>query len=42
MSAYVLLSLLNKLGKEDKMQGLPSILSFFATNLFNAIFVCLI
>ena len=27
MSAHVLLSLLNKLGKRDKMCGLPSILS---------------
>ena len=34
MSAHVLLSLLNKLGKRDKMQGLPSILSFFR-NEFN-------
>ena len=29
MSAHVLLSLLNELGKRDKMRGLPSILSFF-------------
>ena len=29
MSAHVLLNLLNKLGKRDKIQGLPSILSFF-------------
>ena len=29
MSAHVLLNLLNKLGKRDKMQGLPSILSHF-------------
>ena len=29
MSAYVLLNLLNKLGKRDKMRGLPSILSLF-------------
>ena len=29
MSAHVLFNLLNKLGKRDKMQGLPSILSFF-------------
>ena len=34
MSAHVLLNLLNKLGKSDKMQGLPSILSFFR-NEFN-------
>ena len=27
MSAHVLLNLLSKLGKRDKMQGLPSILS---------------
>ena len=29
MSANVLLNLLNELGKRDKMQGLPSILSLF-------------
>ena len=29
MSAQVLLNLLNELGKRDKMQGLPSILSLF-------------
>ena len=29
MSAHVLLSSLNELGKRDKMRGLPSILSFF-------------
>ena len=29
MSAHVLLNLLNKLGKRDKMHGLPSILSLF-------------
>ena len=29
MSAHVLLTLLNELGKRDKMQGLPSILSLF-------------
>ena len=29
MSAHVLLILLNKLGKRNKMRGLPSILSFF-------------
>ena len=34
MSAHVLLDLLNKLGKRDKMQGLPSILSHFR-NEFN-------
>ena len=27
MSAHVLFNLLNELGKRDKMQGLPSILS---------------
>ena len=34
MSAHVLLNLLNELGKRDKMQGLPSILSLFP-NEFN-------
>ena len=34
MSAYVLLDLLNELGKRDKMRGLPSILSLFR-NEFN-------
>ena len=34
MSVHVLLNLLNKLGKRDKMGGLPSILSFFR-NEFN-------
>ena len=34
MSAHVLLNLLNKLRKRDKMQGLPSILSLFR-NKFN-------
>ena len=29
MNAYVLLNLLNELGKNNKMQGLSSILSFF-------------
>ena len=29
MSAHVLLNLLNELGKGDKMQGSPSILSLF-------------
>ena len=39
MSAHVLLNLLNKLGKRDKMQGLPSnaCFSFFATSLKNSI-----
>ena len=37
MSAHVLLNLLNKLGKRDKMWGLPSILSLFRNkiNKFN-------
>ena len=35
MSAYVLLNLLNELGKRDKMRGLQSILSFFFCNEFN-------
>ena len=34
MSAHVLLNLANKLGKRDKMRGLPSILSF-CRNKFN-------
>ena len=34
MSDHVLLNLLDQLGKSDKMQGLPSILSFFP-NQFN-------
>ena len=34
MSAHVLLNSLNKLGKRDKMRGLPSILSLFC-NEFN-------
>ena len=34
MSAHVLLDLLNKLRKRDKMRGLPSILSLFC-NEFN-------
>ena len=33
MSAHVLLNLLNELGKRDKMQGLPSILSLFRNEL---------
>ena len=38
MSAHVLLNLLNKLRKRDKMRGLPSILLFFlATSLINSI-----
>ena len=34
MSAHVLWSLSNRLGKSDKMQGMPSILSLFR-NKFN-------
>ena len=34
MSAYVLLNLINQLGKRDKIRGLPSILSLFL-NKFN-------
>ena len=34
MSGHVLLNLLNKLGKRDKMRGLPNILSLFC-NQFN-------
>ena len=37
MSAHVLLNLLNKLRKRDKMQGLPSIISLFPSSLINAI-----
>ena len=37
MSAHVLLNLLNELGKRDKMRGLSSILSIFATSLMNSI-----
>ena len=37
MSAHVLLHLLNELGKGEKMRGLPSILSLFATSLINSI-----
>ena len=33
MSAYVLLNLLNELGKIDKMRGLPSILSLIRNKL---------
>ena len=37
MSAHVLLNLLNWLGKRDKMQCLPSIVSlFFSTSLINS------
>ena len=37
MSAHVLLSLLTELGKSNKMRGLSSILSLFATSLINSI-----
>ena len=37
MSAHVLLNLLNELRKRDKMRGLLSILSLFATSLINSI-----
>ena len=37
MSAHVLLNLLNKMEKSDKMRGLPSILLLFATSLINSI-----
>ena len=34
MSAHVLFNLLNKLGKRDKMRGLPSILSLFRSKFY--------
>ena len=37
MIAHVLLNLLNEFGKREKMQGMPSILSLFATSLINSI-----
>ena len=37
MSAHVLLNLVNKLGKRDKLLDLKSILSFFATSLIKSI-----
>ena len=37
MSAHVLLNLLNDLGKRNKMRGLMSILSRFATSSINQI-----
>ena len=37
MSAQVLLNLLSKLKRKDKMGGLPSILSLFPTSLINSI-----
>ena len=33
MSAHVLLTIFNKLGKRDKIRGLPSILSLFRNKL---------
>ena len=33
MSAHALLNLLNELGKSDKMQGVPIILSLFSNEL---------
>ena len=38
MSAHVLLTLVNELGKSDKMRGLPSILSLFR-NEFNKFYL---
>ena len=37
MSAHILLNLLNELGKRDKMQGLPTIVSLFQNDLMNSI-----
>ena len=37
MSVHVLLNLINKLRKRDKLQGLSSILYLFATSLINSI-----
>ena len=37
MSAHVLFNSLNKWGKRDKIQGLPSILSLFRKSLINSI-----
>ena len=37
MSAHVLLNVLNKLRKRDKMQGLQSILSLFRNEFINSI-----
>ena len=34
MSAHGLLNLLNKLGKRDKMRGLPSIFSLFRNDFY--------
>ena len=35
MSAHVLLNLLNELGKRERVQGLPSILSLFSNGSTN-------
>ena len=37
MSAHVLLNLVNKSGKRDKMRGLPSTLSLFRNEFKNSI-----
>ena len=37
MGAYVLLNLLNKLGKEIKCEACPAFYLFFATSLINSI-----
>ena len=37
MSAHVILNLLNKLRKRDKMRGFPSILSLFRNEFNNSI-----
>ena len=37
MSAHVLLNLINKFSKTDRMRGLSSILSLFATSLIDSI-----
>ena len=36
MSVHVLLILINEMGERDKMQGLPSILSFIVMSLINS------
>ena len=37
MSAHILLNLFNELKKSNKMEGLPSILSFFTICLINSL-----
>ena len=37
MGAHVLLNLINEFGKSDKMRGLQSILSLFASSVINSI-----